>query len=162
MFGRRNQTDFLNDGTAREWCSPRSNRARRRDRERGEAELVSDLRWQWRSACAGTSLGQVVYTPSGPTRAVPLIGHVDLGPPVTFTVRVRPGQTLADFVAAAPSIAPALNVAALQVTPLVPQWVRIVLLPAPLVALPDRPYELNVEALKFGRNNPAVDRDLPA
>jgi hypothetical protein len=128
MFGH-NQMDFLNDA-AREWCWRWSDRGRRRNRERADAELISELRWQWRSACAGTSLSQVVYTPSGTTRAVPMIGHVDLGPPVTFTVRVRPGQTLDDFVAAAPLIAPALNAAALQVTPLVlvPQWMRVVLL----------------------------------
>jgi len=150
MSGRRDQTSFSNDDTAHAWRWPRSNRARRRDRERAEAELISDLRWQWRSACAGTTLGRMIYTPSGPAVAVPLIGHVDLGPPVAFAVRLRPGQTLADFIAAAPSIAPALNVAGLQVTPLVPQWVRIVLLTAPLVAVPDRPSELNPEALKFG------------
>jgi hypothetical protein len=128
MFGRRGQPSSSEDDSASAWLWPRSNRARRRDRERAEAERISDLRWQWRSACAGTSLSQVVYTPSGASRAVPMIGHVDLGPPVSFIVRVRPGQTLADFVAAAPLIAPALNVAALQVTPHVPHWLKVVLL----------------------------------
>jgi hypothetical protein len=128
MFGVHNQTALLDDVAAGEWRWSRSSRARRRARERAEAELIADLRWQWRSACANTSLSQVVYTPSGASRSVPMIGHIDLGPPVSFTVRVRPGQTVADFVAAAPLIAPALNVAALHVTPLVPQWVRIVLM----------------------------------
>jgi hypothetical protein len=63
-----------------------------------------------------------------------MIGHIDVGPPVSFTVRIRPGQTIDDFVKAAPLIAPALGAAALQVTPLVPQWVRVVLLPRPLAA----------------------------
>jgi hypothetical protein len=144
MFGRHDQTDSLNGGTTRAWGWPRSERARRREQERADAELIGELRWLWRSACSGTALAPIVYTPSGPTRAVPLIGHVDLGPPVTLIVKIRPGQTLADFVAAAPSIAPAMNVAALEVTPMVPHWVRVVLLPE------DRPREMPAEALPFG------------
>jgi hypothetical protein len=42
---------------------------------------------------------------------------------------MRPGQTIDDFVKAAPLIAPVLNVTALEVTPLVPQWLRVILLP---------------------------------
>jgi hypothetical protein len=142
VFGNHKQTGVTN-GTAHTWSWPRSERARRRDRQRADAELMSELRWQWRSACSGTALAQMVYTPSGASRAVPLIGHVDLGPPVSFTVKIRPGQTLADFVAAAPSIAPAMNVAALQVSPLVPHWLRIVLLPQP-VRLPNTSSESDV------------------
>lgn len=147
MFGRNNQTDFANDGSVREWCWPRSDRARRRERERAEAERISELRWQWRNACAATPLAQYVYTPSGVSKAMPRLGRVDLGPPVTFTVRVRPGQTIADFEAAAPAIASAFDVAQLRVTPLVPQWVRIVLLSSPVV---DEPSRLDAETLKFG------------
>jgi hypothetical protein len=151
MLGRIDRTNCLTDATTtRTWGWPRSSRAIRRDRERAEAELISELRWQWRSACTGTSLAQVVYTPSGTTRAVPQIGHVDLGPPVTLTVRMRPGQTLADFIAAAPAIAPTFNVAALHVATLVPGWLRIVLVTAPLVAVPDEQSEPNVATLKFG------------
>jgi hypothetical protein len=87
-------------------------------------------------------LAHMIYTPSGATRAVPMIDHVDLGPPVTFTVRMRPGQTIADFVAAAPSIAPAFGVRVLEVTPLVQQWVRIVLVPHGRSDLDRRPLEL--------------------
>ena len=104
--------------------------ARQRERERTDAELIGELRWQWRNACASTALSPMIYTPSGATRAVPVIAHVELGPPVAFTVKVRPGQTAHDFVAAAPTIAPAMGAAALQVIPLAPQWVRIVLVPA--------------------------------
>lgn len=149
MFGRRNQADLMNDGTSREWW-PRSYRARQRDRKHAEAEQINELRWLWRSACSASSLAQVIYTPSGVTRAVPMIGQVNLGPPISFTVKIRPGQSLADFIAAAPSIAPALNVAALQITPLVPQWLRVVLLTEPVVALPDRSLGPKVEALRFG------------
>jgi len=105
----------------------RSERARRREQERADAHYISELRWQWRNTCSGTPLAPMIYTPSGATRAVPIIDHVDLGPPVTFTVRMRPGQTIADFIAAAPAIAPAFGVKTLEVTPIVQQWVRIVL-----------------------------------
>ena len=129
MFWHFNQLNSLNGGSSG-W----SDRARRRERERAEAELIAELHWQWRSVCQGTSLAQMIYTPSGPTKAIPMIGHIDVGPPVSFTVRIRPGQTIDDFVKAAPLIAPALGAAALQVAPLVQQWVRIVLLPGPLAA----------------------------
>jgi hypothetical protein len=126
-------------------------RARRRERDRADNEMISELKWQWRSAVQGTPLAPIVYTPSGPTRAVPIVGHVDLGPPVTFTVRIRPGQTIADFLASAPSIAPAFGVAELEVTPLVSQWVKIVFVPHHArVAVPDTLAELDLEALRSG------------
>lgn len=102
---------------------------RRRARER-DAEFLSELRWQWRSGCSATLLSQLVYTPSGAARSVPLIGQIDLGPPVTFTVRMRAGQTLDDYTAAAPVIASAMDVAALRIVPLAPHWIRVVLVPA--------------------------------
>jgi hypothetical protein len=150
VFGRQKQTDFSTDGTARARGWPRSERARRRDRERADAELINELRWQWRSACTGTSLAQMIYTPSGPTRAVPMIESVHLGPPVSLLIRLRPGQTLDEFKAAAPALAPTLDVAELQMIPVPPYWVRIVLLPAPVVALPSRLTRPVVEALPFG------------
>jgi hypothetical protein len=133
MFGR-NRVDTMRDGSAREWF-PRSNRARRAERER-EAERMNDLRWRWRNACSATPLAPMIYTPSGVTRAVPTVDHIDLGPPVTLTVRMRVGLTVADFVDAAPKLAPAMGAAKLQVIPLAEHWVRIVLLPAPGVAMP--------------------------
>jgi len=149
MFGRQ-RVNLPNDqtGPARGWSL--AERARRRDRERADAELISDLRWQWRSACTASSLSQMIYTPSGATRSIPMIGHVDLGPPVSFSVRMRPGQTFADFTAAAPSIAPRMGVAMLQATPLSSNWVRIVLLPAAVVALPHQWSQPGAEALKYG------------
>jgi hypothetical protein len=135
MFGRRRQTGSGNHGSSGEFGWPRSERARRRYRERADAELINELRWQWRSACSNTPLAPMIYTPSGAARAVPIIGQVDLGPPVSFTVRMRPGQTLADYRKAVPLIAPSMEVAALEVTPFVPHWVKIVLLPEPDVAM---------------------------
>jgi hypothetical protein len=150
MVGRSRHTVFANGETvATRGLSWWAERARQREQAKADAELIRDLRWQWHSACAATSLSQMIYTPSGPTRAVPMIAHVDLGPPISLTVRMRPGQRLADFVAAAPAIAPALDATALEATPLAAPWVRVVLLQAPLVALPGRSLERDVEAMKF-------------
>jgi hypothetical protein len=151
MFGRQKQTESLNGGTVHAWSWPRSDRARRREQERADAEQISEVRWLWRSACAGTPLAPMVYTPSGPSRAVPLVDHVDLGPPITLTVKVRPGQTIADFLAAAPAIAPAMGVAELRVIPFVQQWVRVVLVPAPTVSMPSGPSDANLEVLRYTR-----------
>lgn len=106
-------------------------RARQRARMRADSELIGELRWQWRCACMATTLAPIVYTPSGATRAVPVIRNLDLGPPVTLKVQVRPGQTLGDFEAAAPTIASAMNVADVQVAMLAPGWLQIVLRPDP-------------------------------
>ena len=142
MFGRQDQS-YL--GTVAAARPPGRSRSRReqRIRERLDAEQITDLKWLWRSACGATSLSQFVYTPSGVTKAMPMITHVDLGPPVTLTVRIRPGQTAEDFTAAAPVLASALNVAALEVIPAGPRWLlRIVLQPEPGWSYG--------EALKFG------------
>ena len=135
MFGRHKYENVENNGSE-PFGWPRSERARRRLREMAAAERIDELRWQWRSACSNTSLAQMIYTPSGATKSIPMIGQSDLGPPVSFTVKMRPGQTIDDFVRAAPLIAPTMDVAELQVVPSVPHWVRIVLLPTPLMAMP--------------------------
>ena len=122
MFGRRRQ----------------SRGAARRLREFKEVERISEIRWQWRNACSNTPLAPAGYTPSGTTRAVPVIGSITLEPLVSFTVRVRPGHTVADFTAAAPSLAAAMNAARLTAEPISPHWVRIVLFPDNVVPLPVR------------------------
>jgi hypothetical protein len=150
MFGRHHNTDVREDDAPSALRWPRSERAHKRDRQRAESQQMSELRWQWRSACTGTPLAQMIYTPSGPTRAVPIVDHIDLGPPIALTVRIRPGQTIDEFVAAAPAIAPVLNAKELRVTPLAQRWVRVVLVTAPLVAVPDRPADHDAEVLPFG------------
>ena len=151
MVRRHNHTVSAKGGTvAARVLGSWAERTRQREQAEADAELIRDLRWQWRSVCAATSLSQMIYTPSGPSRAVPLIEHVDLGPPISLTVKMRPGQRLADFADAAPAIAPALNATALKVMPLAAPWVRVVLLQAPLVALPTRSFEPAVEVVKSG------------
>lgn len=115
------------------WFRPQEfqERARRRDRAADDAQLIGDIKWQWRQACEQSGLGRMIYTPSGPTMSFPLIGRVDLGPPVTFTVRREHGQLLADFEAAAPRVAVAMGVAGIRVRPLAADWIVIELLDAP-------------------------------
>lgn len=115
------------------WFRPQEFRARARRRERAEdeAQLIGDIKWQWQQACHRSGLGHMIYTPSGPHLSFPLIGRVDLGPPVTFTVRRRPGQLTADFEAAGPRIAAAMGVAGIRVRPLAADWIMIELLDAP-------------------------------
>ena len=150
VFGRHKQRDSLNGGTAHAWSWPGSGRARQRDLERVDAELASEIRWQWRNACANTTLAPMIYTPSGATRAVPVIGRVDLGPPVTLAVKVRPGQSIADFVKAAPAIADAMDVMALDVTRLAPHWVRVVLVDPQAVRVPPHPRQPTTVPSPFG------------
>lgn len=92
-----------------------------------EVEQINDLKWTWRKACEKTELSQMIYTASGVTIAIPVIEHVDLGPPITLRVRMREGQTVSDFVIAAPILAARLSVAELRVAPLLAHWVRIIL-----------------------------------
>ena len=115
----------------RSWRQRRAERARQRDREQADAELIRDLRWRFESCCARTPLGRMIFTASGVSTSVPRVGHIDLGPPVSLFVKAGLGQTADDFIAAAPSIAAALSVAGLTVTPHAGNWVRIVLMTNP-------------------------------
>jgi hypothetical protein len=135
------------------WFRPQAfrERALRREQEADDALRIGDINWQWRQACALSGLGRLVYTPSGPSVAIPLIGRVTPGPPTRFTVRRRPGQLLADFEAAAPRISAAMGVAGIRVRPLVGEWIMIELIhtqptlrslgPAPTTPFPARSVE---------------------
>jgi|SRR5689334_2251103 hypothetical protein len=141
MFGRRNPTEYMHH--------ERSGRVRRRERELA-TERMSDLRWRWRNACSATPLAPMIYTPSGVTRAVPTIDHIDLGPPVRLRVRLRIGLTIADFIDAAPKIAPAMGVAAIRFTQVAEHWVEAVLLPSPGAAPPYQSSESDRQPAKSG------------
>ena len=111
------------------WGRRRLDRARERELAAADAEQISDLHTQWRNACTPDTLGRTIYTPSGVSIAIPLIKYVDLGPPIRFTVQMRPGQTYEQFVRTAPAIASAMNVQELQVSRHHAHWVRIVIVP---------------------------------
>lgn len=141
----------LADGVTRlaRWFSPQGfwARAERREQDAERALHIGDLKWQWRQACELTGLGRLVFTPSGPTVAIPLIGRITLGTPISFTVQRRPGQLLADFEAAGPRIAAAMGAAAIRVRPLAGEWIVIELVngppqpPAPAIPFPTRRIE---------------------
>ena len=135
------------------WFRPQEflERALRREQAADDALRVGDLKWRWRQACELSGLARLVYTPSGPSMAIPLIGRVTPGPPTTFTVRRRPGQLLADFEAAERRISAAMGVARIRVRPLVGEWIVIELIhtqpmlnclgPAPTIPFPTRSVE---------------------
>ena len=107
-------------GLARLWHQLGWGSGRRYAQQRDEAQRLVDLRFRWQQACEHVGLGLTMYTPSGITVSVPRIAHAHFGSPVSFTVRLRPGQKAADIAAAAPRLARALRVAGLRVALLEP------------------------------------------
>ena len=113
-------------GLARLWHQLGPGSRERHARACLEAERLAALRYQWQQGCQHVGLGLMIYTPSGITVSVPRVARADFGPPVSFTVRLRPGQLAADIIAAAPRLAPALGVGGLQVTQRGASWVNVV------------------------------------
>jgi hypothetical protein len=93
---------------------------------RAEAQRLALLRAQWEEACHHIGLGLMIYTPSGVGVSVPRIARVDFGPPLSFTVRLRPGQKAADITAVARRLALALRVPGLRATDLAVGWATVV------------------------------------
>jgi hypothetical protein len=117
-------------GLARLWYQLGPGSRKRYERARVEAERVAALRADWQQACQHVGLGLMIYTPTGVTVSVPRLVRADLGPPVSFTVWLRPGQRAADIRAAAPRLALALGVAGLRVTRREAGWVNVVVVDA--------------------------------
>jgi hypothetical protein len=113
-------------GLARLWHQLGPGSRKRHARARVESQWLAALRYQWQQACQHVGLGLMIYTPSGVTVSVPRIVRADFGPPVSFTVRLRPGQGAADLTAAVPRLARALGVAGLRVTEREAGWVNVV------------------------------------
>ena len=112
-------------GWARFWHQVGPGSRKRHARARIEAARVAALRYEWQEACHHVGLGLTIYTPSGVTVSVPRIARVDFGPPVSFTVELRPGQRAADIRDAAPRLALALGVPGLEVTKRTAGWVNV-------------------------------------
>lgn len=74
-------------------------RARRaqRDYEASVVAFASSLRGEFRAACEGLRICHYVAVASGLTVRTPRVGEVRLGPPLSFTVELLPGQEPADF-----------------------------------------------------------------
>jgi hypothetical protein len=115
-------------GLARLWYQLGPGSRKRHARARAESKRLATLRYQWQEACQHVGLGLMIYTPSGFVVSVPRIVRADFGPPVSFTVRLRPGQRAADIKAAAPRLARALGVARLHVTKREAGWVNVVVI----------------------------------
>jgi hypothetical protein len=113
---------------ARLWYQLGPGSGERHAQARIEAERLAALRCDWQQACQHVGLGLMIYTPSGVTVSVPRIARADFGPPVSFTVRLRPGQRTSDITAAAPRLALALGVAGLRVTGREAGWVTVMVL----------------------------------
>jgi hypothetical protein len=113
-------------GWARFWYQLGPGSRKRYAHGRLEAERLAVLRYDWKQACHHVGLGLVIYTPSGVTVSVPRIARADFGPPVSFTVELRPGQRTADIRDASPRLALALGAAGLRVTDRGAGWVDVV------------------------------------
>ncbi|OLL89871.1 hypothetical protein Ae406Ps2_6405c [Pseudonocardia sp. Ae406_Ps2] len=87
----------------------------RRDRAVDERE-ADGLWWAWRHACEGAGLCCRVDTVSGATVVVPQLVDIVLGPPTVLTVKLLPGQLLADLRRVALRIAPHLGAVALRIS----------------------------------------------
>jgi hypothetical protein len=95
-------------------------------RSRTEAQRLALLRAQWVEACHHVGLGLMIYTPGGVGISVPRIARADFGPPLSFTVRLRPGQKAADITAVARRLALALGVPGLRATDQAVGWATVV------------------------------------
>lgn len=91
-------------------------------RQARRAELLDDVRevdtliYAWREACEGAGVAMTVDTATGGTVVPPRIVHVVLGPPTVLTVRLLPGQVVADLRRVAYRVAGHLGAGTLRVT----------------------------------------------
>ena len=107
-------------------------RARRaqRDYEASVVAFASTLRGEFRAACEGLHICHYVSVASGLTVRTPRVGEVRVGPPLSFTVELLPGQEPGDFTKKenATRLAHSLGAHGLRVEPVAGRWVRMVLL----------------------------------
>ncbi len=113
-------------GPARFWHQVGPGSRRRRARARADAERLAALRYRWQDACQHAGLGMMVYTPSGVVASVPRIARADFGPPVSFTVQLRPGQSAADLWSAERRLSRALHVDRLDIIDRPAPWAIVV------------------------------------
>jgi hypothetical protein len=119
-------TDRERSGLARLWHQLGPGSRNRHVQARAEAQRLAMLRAQWEEACHHVGLGLMIYTPSGIGVSVPRIARADFGPPLSFTVRLRPGQKAADLTAVARRLALALRVPGLRATDGAAGWATVV------------------------------------
>ena len=135
-------------------------RARRtqRDYELSVLAFADALRGEFRGACQGLQLCQYVSVASGITVRTPRVGEVRLGPPLSFTVELLPGQEGYDFTRKenAPRLAHSLGGHGLRVEPVAGRWVRLVVLDGDPLAdgyrLPPTAVDSGLDAVVMGRS----------
>lgn len=135
-------------------------RARRAQREYEASVLnfASGLKGEFREACTGLGLCQYVSVAAGLTVRTPRVGEVRVGPPLSFTVELMPGQEGADFTKKenAPRLAHSLGGHGLRVEPVAGRWVRLVVLDGDPLAhgytLPPTTVDTGADAVVIGRS----------
>ncbi|MEJ2864551.1 hypothetical protein [Actinomycetospora flava] len=101
-------------------------RGRRRAREWAEIRFAEhEVRTLWQTAAIRGGLGEKIFSPTGTFMAVPDVTAVHLGPPLRFTVRLRPTQIWEDATEAGRHMANGLGVANVRFTLLAPGWIEI-------------------------------------
>ncbi|GAA2546407.1 FtsK/SpoIIIE domain-containing protein [Pseudonocardia hydrocarbonoxydans] len=114
----------------------RGRHARRHSHRLDEVE-VDALVDAWARAAEGAGFVRVVSTVTGPTVIAPRLVHIVLGPPAVLTVRLEPGQTVAELRTLARRLAPHLGARALRIEALgVGDHARVTLLAADPLAAP--------------------------
>ena len=118
-------------------------------------EFTSQLHGVFREACQFTGVCHYISVAAGLTVRTPRVGNVVLGPPVSLTVELMPGQEPEDFRAPGQRIAHTLGGHGLRIERLSARWVRLVLLDAdPLddpFPMPDLVVASGRESLLLGR-----------
>ncbi|MCD2186193.1 FtsK/SpoIIIE domain-containing protein [Actinomycetospora soli] len=118
-------------------------------------EFTSQLRGVFREACQFTGLCHYISAAAGLTVRTPRVGNIVLGPPISLTVELMPGQEPEDFRAPGQRIAHTLGGHGLRIERLSARWLRLVLLDAdPLgdpFPLPDVVVASGRESLLLGR-----------
>ncbi|GAA4869701.1 hypothetical protein [Actinomycetospora straminea] len=97
-------------------------------RDRRWAEILfreHEVRQLWRAAAIRGRLAEKVHSPSGATLVVPDLTAIHLGPPLRFTVHLRPAQIWEDAQEAGRHLANALGVPNVRFTELAPGWIEI-------------------------------------
>jgi S-DNA-T family DNA segregation ATPase FtsK/SpoIIIE len=92
------------------------------------SRYAAAVRWEFRDACEALRVCQWIDTPTGLFVRTPYVRHVTVGPPVTFTVELMPGQRCADIAEQGPRLAESLGGAGLRVEPLAGRYAKVTLL----------------------------------
>jgi S-DNA-T family DNA segregation ATPase FtsK/SpoIIIE len=92
------------------------------------SQYAAAVRWEFRDACEALRVCQWIDTPTGMFVRTPMVRHVTVGPPVTFTIELMPGQRCADIAEHGPRLAESLGGAGLRVEPLPGRFAKVTLL----------------------------------